>query len=150
MVHNLGLSVNRLGLQEAPLRMKTLRQRYLALPGRLTRAARRLHLALPVAWPWREQFVAALMRLRALPPCLTTRGALTISQRETRPVLACPRRASGRAEALPAARGDPHPSASGQLTWSSAQHEAGACLPGQVRPAGKGQSVDSGLELVSQ
>ena len=67
MAHNLGLWLNLIGLQWAPLRMKTLRQRYFALPGRLTRAARRLHLALPVAWPWKAQFLAALARLRALP-----------------------------------------------------------------------------------
>jgi len=67
IAHNLGIWVNRLGLREAPLRMKTLRQRYLALPGRLTRAARRRRLSLPCAWPWKEQFLAALARLRALP-----------------------------------------------------------------------------------
>ena len=67
MAHNLGIWVNRLGLKQAPLRMNTLRQRYLTLPGRLTRGARRRRLALPVAWPWKEQFLAALARLRALP-----------------------------------------------------------------------------------
>ena len=67
MAHNLGIWVNLMGLQGAPLRMKTLRQRYLTLPGRLTRGARRQCLALPVAWPWKEQFLAALARLRALP-----------------------------------------------------------------------------------
>jgi len=67
MAHNLGLWVNALGLRGAPLRMKTLRCRYLALPGRLTRSARRLRLALPAAWPWRDEFMAALSRLRSLP-----------------------------------------------------------------------------------
>jgi len=67
IAHNLGIWVNRLGLKQAPLRMKTLRRRYFALPGRLTRGSRRLRLALPVAWPWRKPFLAALMRLRALP-----------------------------------------------------------------------------------
>jgi len=67
MAHNLGIWVNLMGLQGARLRMKTLRQRYLTLPGRLTRGARRQCLALPVAWPWKEQFLAALARLRALP-----------------------------------------------------------------------------------
>jgi Transposase DDE domain group 1 len=65
--HNLGLWVGRLGLGGAPLRTKTLRRRYLALPGRLTRSARRLFLALPSAWPFREEFMAALARLRSLP-----------------------------------------------------------------------------------
>lgn len=67
IAHNLGIWVNRLGLQGPPLRLKTLRQRYFALAGRLTRGARRLRLALPVAWPWKEQFLTALTRLRALP-----------------------------------------------------------------------------------
>jgi hypothetical protein len=67
MAHNLGLWVNSLGLQGALLRMKTLRCRYLCLPGRLTRSCRRFRLALPVAWPWRDQFLSALTRLRSLP-----------------------------------------------------------------------------------
>ena len=67
IAHNLGIWVNRLGLQGPPLRMKTLRRRYLALPGRLTRGSRGRRLALPRAWPWQEQFLAALARLRALP-----------------------------------------------------------------------------------
>src|SRR5665811_1082794 len=67
MAHNLGLWVNSLGLKEATLRMKTLRRRYLSLPGRLTRSARRFRLALPVAWPWRAEFLSALTRLRSLP-----------------------------------------------------------------------------------
>ena len=67
MAHNLGIWVNRLGLGGPPLRMKTLRQRYLALPGRLTRGAGQRRLALPRAWPWQEQFLTALARLRALP-----------------------------------------------------------------------------------
>ena len=67
VAHNLGVWVNRLGLRQAPLRMKTLRQRYLSLPGRLTRGAGGRRLALPLDWPWGEQFMAALARLRALP-----------------------------------------------------------------------------------
>lgn len=67
MAHNLALWVNSLGLKGATLRMKTLRCRYLCLSGRLTRSARCLRLALPAAWPWREEFLAALSRLRSLP-----------------------------------------------------------------------------------
>jgi len=67
MAHNLGLWVNRLGLHGAPLRTKTLRHRFLTLPGRLTRSARHFYLALPGAWPWREEFLSALARLRSLP-----------------------------------------------------------------------------------
>ena len=68
MAHNLALWVNALGLQGAPVRMKTLRHRYLCLPGRLTRGRRRFFLSLPVAWPWQREFLAGLDRLRSLPP----------------------------------------------------------------------------------
>jgi len=47
---------------------KTLRRRLLALPGRLTRSARRRLLHLPRDWPWANQFPRALTRLRAVPP----------------------------------------------------------------------------------
>ena len=67
LAHNLGLWVNRLGLRGAPLRMKTLRHRYLSFGGRLTHSARRLFLALPACWPWRQEFLVALTRLRSLP-----------------------------------------------------------------------------------
>ena len=68
LAHNLGLWVNRLGLRGAPLRMKTLRHRYLSFGGRLTHSARRLFLCLPARWPWRQEFLVALTRLRSLPP----------------------------------------------------------------------------------
>ncbi|MHB1345812.1 MAG: IS1380 family transposase [Thermoleophilia bacterium] len=67
MAHNLGLWVNALGLKGAPLRMKTFRRRYLSLPGRLTGGRRCFFLALPTAWPWREEFLSALAGLRSLP-----------------------------------------------------------------------------------
>jgi hypothetical protein len=47
---------------------KTLRRRLLAIPGRLTRSARQRRLHLPTDWPWANQFLQALARLRALPP----------------------------------------------------------------------------------
>ena len=46
---------------------KTLRRRFFALTGRLTRSARLLTLHLPRRWPWEEQFSRALARLRAIP-----------------------------------------------------------------------------------
>lgn len=46
---------------------KTIRRRFIALPGRLTRSARRWTLHLSSRWPWREAFLAAMARLRALP-----------------------------------------------------------------------------------
>lgn len=55
------------GLTRGALVTKTLRRRHLALPGRLTRSARRWRLDLPARWPWHEAFLDALARLRALP-----------------------------------------------------------------------------------
>ncbi len=72
MAHNLARWVGQLGLGERLVTTKTLRRRLFSLAGRLTRSARRLTLHLPAAWPWREQFGAALTRLRALPIPLQT------------------------------------------------------------------------------
>lgn len=69
MAHNLGRWVGQLS-GEGRLTTKTLRMRFLSLPGRITRSARRSRLALPTHWPWREAFTCALLRLRALPPPL--------------------------------------------------------------------------------
>ena len=57
----------RIGLGEHVTTTKTLRRRFFALAGRLTRSARRLTLHLPQGWPWGNQFSSALARLRALP-----------------------------------------------------------------------------------
>lgn len=46
---------------------QTLRRRLLAIPGRLTRSARRLTLHLPTRWPWRTEYEDTLQRLRAIP-----------------------------------------------------------------------------------
>src|SRR6266508_2944299 len=45
---------------------KTLRRTLLALPGRITRSARRLRLHLPAGWPWAAWFELALARLRCV------------------------------------------------------------------------------------
>jgi hypothetical protein len=45
---------------------KTLRRTLLALPGRITRSARRLILHLPAGWPWAPWFALALARLRCV------------------------------------------------------------------------------------
>ncbi len=47
---------------------RTLRRRLLAIPARLTRSGRRTTLRMPARWPWADDFLAALTRLRALPP----------------------------------------------------------------------------------
>jgi Transposase DDE domain group 1 len=68
LAHNLLRWVATIGLGSADLVVaKTLRRRLLHLLGRLTRSARRRLLHLPTDWPWAEQFLTALTRLRAIP-----------------------------------------------------------------------------------
>jgi hypothetical protein len=69
LAHNLGRWTARLGgLADTPRQtIKTLRRRVLAVPARLIRHARRLHLRLPARWPWAQQLLDALTTLRALP-----------------------------------------------------------------------------------
>ena len=63
MAHNLARWTARIGLGEQLVTTKTLRRRFFALAGRLTRSARRLTLHLPQCWPWENQFSRALARL---------------------------------------------------------------------------------------
>ncbi len=67
MAHNLARWTARIGLGQQTVTTKTLRLRFFALAGRLTRSARRLTLHLPKHWPWETQFSRALARLRAIP-----------------------------------------------------------------------------------
>jgi hypothetical protein len=68
LAHNLLRQTSLIGLPGATVRAaRTMRRRLLALPGRLTRSARRWTLHLPVRWPWRHAFIEALTRIRALP-----------------------------------------------------------------------------------
>ena len=68
ITHNLMRWVAALGLRIPGLVVaKTLRRRYLTLPGRLTRSGRVDTLHLPTHWPWHDAFLSALARLRALP-----------------------------------------------------------------------------------
>ena len=67
MAHNLARWTARIGLGQQIVTTKTLRRRVFALAGRITRSARRLTLHLPRRWPWEEQFIRALARLRAIP-----------------------------------------------------------------------------------
>jgi len=68
LAHNLVRWTCSLGLGiDGPVVSGTIRRRFIALPGRLTRSARRWRLHLPARWPWRDAFVGALRRLRALP-----------------------------------------------------------------------------------
>lgn len=67
--HNLLRWTSVLGLPGQTVRAaRTLRRRLLALPGRLTRTARRWTLHLPARWPWQHAFAEALARIRALMP----------------------------------------------------------------------------------
>ncbi len=69
LAHNLLRWVAAIGLRISGLVVaKTIRRRYLTLPGRMTRTGRVDTLHLPTRWPWRDTFLAALARLRALPP----------------------------------------------------------------------------------
>ena len=65
LTHKLLRWSTRLGGSTAgPVLAKTIRRRYLTIPGRITRSARRTTLHLPTRWPWRDAFTAALSRLR--------------------------------------------------------------------------------------
>jgi hypothetical protein len=68
LAHNLTRWTSLLGLSDpTPRAAHTLRRRLFALPGRLTRSARRQTLHLPARWPWQTDFIEALTRIRALP-----------------------------------------------------------------------------------
>jgi DDE family transposase len=56
-----------LGTRDELVAAKTLRRTLLALPGRLTRSARRWRLHLPARWPWAHSFTTALALLRCIP-----------------------------------------------------------------------------------
>ena len=58
MAHNLARWTARIGLGQQIVTTKTLRRRFFALAGRLTRSARRLTLHLPRRWPWEEHSAA--------------------------------------------------------------------------------------------
>jgi Transposase DDE domain group 1 len=68
LAHNLVRWTSVIGLPGHTIRAaRTLRRRLLALPGRLTRSARRWTLHLPARWPWQHDLIRALARIRALP-----------------------------------------------------------------------------------
>jgi hypothetical protein len=68
LAHNLLRWTQLLGLPETTVRAaRTLRRRLLSIPGRLTRHARGWTLHLPARWPWHDDYISALNRIRALP-----------------------------------------------------------------------------------
>jgi hypothetical protein len=69
LAHNLLRWTHLIALPDQTIRTaRTLRRRLLTIPGRLTRSARRTRLRMPARWPWAQDFIAALARLRTLPP----------------------------------------------------------------------------------
>ena len=68
LAHNLlrFLAAIGLGARQELVVAKTLRRTLLALPGRITRSARRWRLHLPTGWPWAPWFELALARLRCV------------------------------------------------------------------------------------
>ncbi len=68
LAHNLLRRVARLGFHhEGPVVAKTLRQRIITVPRRLTRSARAGDYTCPTRWPWAHQLLDAITRLGALP-----------------------------------------------------------------------------------
>jgi len=64
IAHNLVRWVGALGLElKGPLVAKTIRRKFLALPGRITHGARRRQLHLPTSWPWATQWSRCFERL---------------------------------------------------------------------------------------
>jgi hypothetical protein len=69
LAHNLARWVALIGHPNKPVQTAATRRRQLLqIPGRIIRTARRWTLRLPARWPWRQDFLTALQRLRALPP----------------------------------------------------------------------------------
>ena len=68
LAHNLARWTLLLGSNDpTPRAARTIRRWLFALPGRITRTARRSTLHLPARWPWEGDFIQALTRIRALP-----------------------------------------------------------------------------------
>ncbi|MGA7834341.1 MAG: IS1380 family transposase [Acidimicrobiales bacterium] len=64
IAHNLVRWVAALGLEiTGPLVAKTIRRKFIALPGRITDSGRRRHLHLPTQWPWATQWRECFKRL---------------------------------------------------------------------------------------
>ena len=67
IAHNLIRWLGVLGLEIRGLLVaKTIRRRFLSLPGRITRRARRRQLHMPTNWPWARQWTSCFERLCAL------------------------------------------------------------------------------------
>lgn len=68
IAHNLLRWTQLIGLPDTTTRAaRTLRRRFLSIPGRLTTHARGFTLHLPARWPWHGDYLTALNAIRALP-----------------------------------------------------------------------------------
>jgi hypothetical protein len=64
LAHNLVRWVASLGLGiDGAVVGKTIRRRFIDVPGRITTSARRRHLHLPTNWPWADQWAACFQRI---------------------------------------------------------------------------------------
>ena len=68
IAHNMVRWVSALGLEiTGPVVTKTIRRRFISVPGRLTTRSRRVQLHLPTHWPWAAEWLSCFDRLLALP-----------------------------------------------------------------------------------
>lgn len=67
LAHNLVRWMAALGLDHhGAVVMKTIRRKFLVVPGRLTHRSRRRQLHLPTNWPWADEWIECFDRLKAL------------------------------------------------------------------------------------
>lgn len=76
IAHNISRWLVRIGLGPGaePITTKTVRTRFLSIPGRVTTSARRFTLHMPAQWPWRDPFEAMICNLRALQLSIPSRA----------------------------------------------------------------------------
>ena len=68
IAHNMLRWLSSLGLDHrGPIVAKTIRRKFITVPGRLTHRSRRTALHLPTAWPWATEWAACFERLQSLP-----------------------------------------------------------------------------------
>ena len=69
LAHNMIRWTTALGMgTTGPVVTKTVRRRFLTVPGRATQRSRRTIIHFPANWPWADEFLTAIRRLQALPP----------------------------------------------------------------------------------
>jgi len=69
LAHNMIRWTTALGdISTGPIVTKTIRRRYITIPGRTTTRSRRNILHLPTNWPWADEFSTATKRLQGLSP----------------------------------------------------------------------------------